>query len=232
MKSDTTSLLHQAKTPRAAAIAGMLFGILFSFSFVIILLSMPPDFADLNAWTETPRSRVSLALGMMPFAGIAFLWFVGVVRDRLGAFEDQFFATVFEGSGLLFLAMIFCAFAVAAGMLTAREIGGVQSMTMNVYLVGRSIISELFNTVALKMAAVFMISLSTLWLRTGVMPRILCFFTYVVALLMLVSVNVTLWMVLFFPGWVFSISVYILVLSFRAEPAGSLDGMTPKLGAN
>lgn len=232
MKSNTTGLPHQAKTPRAAAIAGMLFGILFSFSFVIILLSMPPDFADLNAWTETPLSRVSLALGLMPFAGIAFLWFVGVLRDRLGAFEDQFFATVFEGSGLLFLVMTFCASAVAAGMLTAREIGGAQSMTMNVFLVGRSIISELFNTGALKMAAVFMISLSTLWWRTGVMPRILSLFTYAVALLMLLSVNFTSWMVLFFPAWVFSISVYILVLSLRTEPAGTLDGMTPKPGAN
>jgi hypothetical protein len=27
---------------------------------------------------------VSLALGLLPFAGIAFLWFIGVVRDRLG----------------------------------------------------------------------------------------------------------------------------------------------------
>lgn len=232
MKSNTNNLVHQAKTPRAAAIAGILFGTLFSLSFVIILLSMPPDLADMKAWTETTRSQISLALGLMPFAGIAFLWFVGVVRDRLGDFEDRFFATVFEGSGLLFLATIFCAVAVAAGMLSAREIGGAQSMTMNVYLVGRSIIKELLNTYALKMEAVFMISLSTLWLRTGVMPRALSFITYVVALVMLASLNLTLWMVLFFPAWVILISVYILILNWRGKPSGSLDGMTPKLAAS
>lgn len=33
-------------------------------------------------------------------AGIAFLWFIGVIRDRSGAHEDRFFATVFLGSGL------------------------------------------------------------------------------------------------------------------------------------
>jgi len=43
----------------------------------------------------------------LPFAGIAFLWFIGVLRDRLGELEDRFFATVFLGSGLLFLAMLF-----------------------------------------------------------------------------------------------------------------------------
>jgi hypothetical protein len=43
-----------------------------------------------------------LALYLVPFAGIAFLWFIGVLRDRLGELEDRFFATVFFGSGLLY----------------------------------------------------------------------------------------------------------------------------------
>ena len=42
-------------------------------------------------------------MNLIPFAGIAFLWFIGVLRDRLGEQEDRFFATVFFGSGLLFL---------------------------------------------------------------------------------------------------------------------------------
>lgn len=46
-----------------------------------------------------------LALGLVPFAGIAFLWFIGVLRDRVGVAEDRFFATVFLGSGLLFVGM-------------------------------------------------------------------------------------------------------------------------------
>ena len=60
---------------------------------------------------------MSLALGLLPFAGIAFLRFIGVVRDRLGPLEDQFFATVFFGSGLLFLAMAFVSAALAGGIL-------------------------------------------------------------------------------------------------------------------
>jgi hypothetical protein len=43
----------------------------------------------------------------VPFAGIAFLWFIGVVRERLGEIEDRLFSTVFLRSGLLFLAMLF-----------------------------------------------------------------------------------------------------------------------------
>ena len=54
-------------------------------------------------------------MNLIPFAGIAFLWFIGVLRDRIGEREDRFFATVFLGSGLLFVAMLFVAAAIAAG---------------------------------------------------------------------------------------------------------------------
>jgi hypothetical protein len=37
---------------------------------------------------------VAIGLNLIPFAGIAFLWFIGVIRDRIGAHEDRFFATV------------------------------------------------------------------------------------------------------------------------------------------
>ena len=57
----------------------------------------------------------------MPFAGISFLWFIGVVRDGLGSFEDRFFASVLLGSGLLFLAMMFVATAIAAGLVASKR---------------------------------------------------------------------------------------------------------------
>jgi hypothetical protein len=231
-KNKTTRIMHRARTPHVAAIAGILFSILFSCCIVLVQLAMPPNITDFNAWTDSKRSLISLSMGLMPLAGLAFLWFVGVVRDRLGIFEDQFFGAVFQGSGLLFLAMTFCSFAIGAGMLSAHNIGGVQVVTPDIYLVGRSISSQLFNTYALKMAAVFMFSLSTLWLNTGVMPRAVCFFTYAMAIALFVSLNINLWMVLFFPAWVFCISVYVLILSIRQKSSGGTDGMTPILDAN
>ena len=231
-KSETAEFAHRARTPRAAAIAGILFGVLFALCIVLLELALPPDFADRNAWTDAGRSRAALSFGLMPFAGLAFLWFVGVVRDRLGAYEDQFFAAVFQGSGLLFLAMTFGTFAIGAGMLTAYRIGGDEIVPNSIFAVGRSIISQMFNIYALRMAAVFMFSLSTLWLRTAVMPRAVCFFTYAMAIAMFLSLNLSLLMVLVFPAWVLCISVYILVLSSRRKPSDNVDGMTPRLEAN
>jgi hypothetical protein len=116
-----TRLTREAlKSPRAAAIAGILFAILFTICVVLIRLSIPEELSG-SATGERLRGNspaVSLALTLLPllpFAGIAFPWFIGVIRDRLVELEDQLFATVFIGSGLLFLAMMFVAAAVAGG---------------------------------------------------------------------------------------------------------------------
>src|SRR5262245_25419605 len=107
------------RTPRAAAIAGIIFSVLLIAALVLLRTSVPAHAAVPGAWLTNPQRRatVAIALNLIPFAGIAFLWFLGVVRDRIGQREDRFFATVFLGSGVLFVAMLFVASAVTAGFL-------------------------------------------------------------------------------------------------------------------
>ncbi len=103
----------QLKAPRAGAIAGILFSILLIISVVLLRLSVPDSPRDPGTWLSHSAQSVRLALNLLPFAGVAFLWFIGVLRDRMGANEDRFLATVFLGSGLLFLAIIFASSAVS-----------------------------------------------------------------------------------------------------------------------
>jgi len=107
------------KTPKAAAIAGMLFSVLLIAVFWLLRTSIPADPQEPGSWLNSSSGSVALALNLMPFAGIAFLWFIGVLRDRLGEKEDRFFATVFFGSGVLFLAMLFTSAAMVGAILTA-----------------------------------------------------------------------------------------------------------------
>ena len=106
-------------TPRTAAVAGILFSVLLITSLAIIRLSIPADPRDAGRWLAGDVRPLEVALTLLPFAGIAFLWFIGVVRDRLGEYEDRLFATVFLGSGLLFLAMLFTSAAIAGGIVIA-----------------------------------------------------------------------------------------------------------------
>jgi hypothetical protein len=216
-------------TPRAASIAGILFAFLFTTSVVLIRLSLPAASSADSAWPEMELGRLRPALGLMPFAGIAILWFVGVVRDRLGAFEDQFFSTVFYGSGLLFLAMIFAASAIAGGIAASYSADPTGFTTSETYQFGRSLMSQFFTIYALRMAGVFVISLGTIWFRTGLMPRWLSIITYLFALILILSTSVNLWMVLVFPGWVLIISVYILIHNLKHHAPGDSDGMTVSL---
>ena len=72
------------KTPRAAAIAGIVFSVLFVAAFSMLRISVPSDPTEPGEWLKTSSSLVGFALNLLPFAGIAFLWFVGALRDRLG----------------------------------------------------------------------------------------------------------------------------------------------------
>jgi hypothetical protein len=222
-KPDRPLTREALKTPRAAAIAGIVFAVLFTISMVLTRLAIPAELGaqDASAWLEANSRKVQLALSLVPFAGIAFLWFVGVVRDRLGAREDQFFSTVFFGSGLMFLAMIFASAALAGGILSSYA-GGVEPATLagsGVYTFNRAVMFTLMNVYAVRMAGVFMISLGSLWLRTRAMPRLAVFLTYGLAVVMLVSISSSLWLILVFPAWVFGISVFILIETGRGKPS-------------
>jgi hypothetical protein len=118
MTQKAERIRQEMKTPRAAAVAGILFSLLAITSFLLFRVSISPNPLSQPTGMIRHSKTISLALYLLPFAGIAFLWFMGVIRDRLGEYEDQFFATVFFGSGLLFVAMIFTGAAEVAGIIT------------------------------------------------------------------------------------------------------------------
>ena len=74
----------QLKTPKAAAIAGIIFSLLLFTIFWLLRRSIPADALEPGAWLATDTGTISVALNLIPFAGVAFLWFIGVLRDRLG----------------------------------------------------------------------------------------------------------------------------------------------------
>ena len=200
------------KTPRAAAIAGILFSTLLMASFWLLWSAVPANPLDAGAWLEKSSRRVSLALNLIPFAGVAF-WFVGVLRDRLGRKEDQFFSTVLLGSGLMFLGMLFVAASAMAGLILAHASGGILDSATFVF--ARAFTYNIMHVYALKMAAVFMITTSTLALITQVTPRWIAFWGYASAVLLILGSGYLDVALFLFPAWVLLVSVYILIDNLR-----------------
>jgi len=205
------------RTPRAAAFAGIIFAMLLATSIVLLRLSLPSDPAETGNWLSgsVDRTFVVIAFNLIPFAGIAFLWFIGVIRDRMGEREDKFFATVFLGSGLLFIALLFAAAAMAVGILASFDAAPSTASQIEVWDLGTQTTLALINIFAMRMAAVFVISTCTIALRTGVIHRWLSFLGLVFALVLLVAASSVPYINVLFPLWIFLVSLELLVKSLR-----------------
>ena len=159
-------------------------------------------------------------MNLVPFSGVAFLWFIGVIRDRLGAYEDRFFATIFLGSGILFLAMFFASAAVGGGGshclgTGAREVDRIR----RIHPRARTIAAQLMNVYAHKMAGMFMFATATLIARTRILPRWTAILGFVLAVLLMLTSHFVDWLGLAFPLWVFILGLLLLVEDLRGPYA-------------
>ncbi len=218
MSVHTEAARQRLRTPRAAAFAGIAFSILLMASMSLVWTSIPPDLLQAEADLARNARRLSLALDLLPFAGIAFLWFIGVLRDRLGDLEDRFFATVFLGSGLLFLAMIFAGAAVAGGVVAVLGEPG-SSIPFGAYALARIQIHRTMRVYAMRMAGVFMMSAATISLRTRIVSPWIAYLGYGLAVVLLFGGTTMQWIPLAFPLWVLLVSAYILVDNLRRRPS-------------
>jgi hypothetical protein len=207
------------RTPRAAAVAGIVFSVFLITALVLLRLSVPAHPGAPGTWLTDAgrRTAVVIALNLVPFAGIAFLWFIGVIRDRIGGREDRFFATVFLGSGLLFVGMLFVAAAVAGGLFAAAAGSGPPGA--GTLAVGRNTTGTLLNVYAMRMAAVFTLTTVTIARRTRIVSRWLEVAGLATALVLLVGVGISAWVELLFPAWILALSIDILT----ARPGGPAD---------
>jgi hypothetical protein len=217
--SDEALTRARLKTPSAAAIAGLLFSVLLIAAFWLLRSSVPADPQEPGAWLHASSSRVALGINLIPFAGVAFLWFVGVLRDRLGQMEDRFFATVFFGSGLLFLGMLFLVATIVGGILIAFEAKPEELIGSATFHFARAAAYAAINVYMVKMASVFMITSSTVFFYTGITPRWLAISGYALSLLLLFGSYYISWSFFVFPVWVALISIFIIVDNLRRRPA-------------
>ena len=207
------------RTPRAAAVAGIIFSVLLITALTLLRLSVPPNQAAAGTWLTDSAHRAALAIGLnlVPFAGIAFLWFIGVVRSRVGDREDRFFATVFLGSGLLFVGMLFVAAAEAGALVASATSSTLPSS--GTLAVGRNVTTSLLNVYAMRMAAVFTLTTVTIARHTQIVSRWLTLSGLACALVLLIAIGISPWVELLFPVWILALSLDILVADFRASSA-------------
>ena len=219
---------RQVRSPRSAAIAGIVFSLLMAASMVLLHSNVLANPADVGSeWLESWSGAATVVLVLVPFAGIAFLWFTGVIRDLVGEREDRFFATVFFGSGIILVVMMYTWAAAVGAILSTYAATAQISVNRDIYIFGLTFMDQIIGSYYLRMAAVYMLSISSLWTRARVVPRWLTIVSYLVGLSFLLFASRLRWARFIFPAWVLLISVYILIVNYPRTHDKKGDGQLP-----
>ena len=219
---------HWIRSIEAAAIAGVAYAILGVVG--LVLLSRFPDLnqtdEQISAWFEDPANRTGLVVGLnlMAISSIAFLWFVAVIRRRLGDLEDRFFGTVFFGSSIAFVAVWLASGAALATPAVAVTVYDGASVSHASASSAAGLGAAFLLVIAPRIQAVFVITTSTLILRSRILPRWLAIAGCLIALAMFIVPLIVEPVGLGFPIWVFVVSVVILLY----RPSTTRDDITSR----
>ncbi|GAA2229417.1 MULTISPECIES: hypothetical protein [Kitasatospora] len=208
------------RTPRAAGVAGILCALVLAAAIVLIRIALPagPAGSAGRLTGSAHRDTLQVVLNLVPFAGVFFLWFMGVVRDRVGKAEDRFFATLFLGSGLLFVAMLFVLASAADSVLAVTDPSRAAGPPPS-WQYGRHLTIAMLSSYSTRMAAVFTVSTTTIGRQLGIFPRWLAWLGYLAAFYLMFLASVVPWSELVFPVWILAVSCLLLLADRRSPGA-------------
>jgi len=211
------SVLATLRTARAAAVAGLLFAILMTVILILFRSTFPIDqYLDAQSIPSAEAlSRGRLALLLLPYAGIAFLWFTAALNYHVGDHEYRLFTFVFIGSGILFVGIVFVAGAFASAELRALSEG--IDLTDGIRIIPAVAVNELLLGYSARMAAVFCLSLSTVGRLRKILPTWLSILGTITGLFLLLVPYGVAYVDYVFPVWVTALSIYLLV----KDPGGA-----------
>jgi hypothetical protein len=205
------------------------FAVLLTTAVLLLHWAVPRSDQPSEWLTQGSRRRaVAVAMSLIPYAGIAFLWFIGVIRSRLGDQEDKLFSTAFLGSGVLFVAMLFCAAAVTGAQLNLYATS--PQVSVDDAQLASALVGAFLGTFGIRMAAVFTLVVTNLGRRTAIVPTWLVVVGYGTGAALLLAPPRTILATLLFPTWVFLLSLNILVLSLRHPPGAHVEGGSTSAG--
>jgi hypothetical protein len=206
---------------RRAAYLTVAVGLAFAVLFIVaywIGTSVPgarsTDEEIREFYTSAGKRRLTLvALYIMPFAGIAFLWFIVALRMWISGSArrvDVLFSNIQLVSGIVFIAMFFASASAFAAMAASVEYADARVdpvVARQLPLYG----STILFVFAMRMAAMFIFTTSTIGRNAGILPTWYTWAGYVVGLFLLLSATFSRALVLVFPVWVLTLCLLLIV---------------------
>ncbi len=210
---------------------GVTHAVLFLLSYWLLTSAPGPRASDeeLVAFYESGARRQLILVGLyvMPFAGIAFVWFSVALRAWIRASsprESELFSGVQLVCGILYVALFFGAAAAASVMAVSIEF----SHSPVDPVVARQFPqygSTLMLVFAMRMAAMFVFTTSRIGRTTGVLPLWFTHVGIVVGLFLLLSATFSRTLVLVFPLWLLVLCALLLGRAWRLPKDVAGEGL-------
>lgn len=220
----SSRLASRVRSIEAAAVAGLVFAVVDTIALTLLNSAPTPSASDseITAWYSDSANRALLATGLAlsVVAAVAFLWFVAVIRRRVGDREDRFFATVFLGSGILLTGVMLVGAAASTSSAVTVELGGGRLPDASVVASLTGLGTTLLLLVLVRIQAVFVVSTSTLALRSNAFSRWLSYLGYAIAVAMFFVPLLTEPLGLAFPIWVGILSTALFIRKADIIPEG------------
>ncbi len=160
----------------------------------------------------------TFGLYLVPFAGIAFLWFMASLHGwmiKSAGREDRLLSSMQQGSALIFVALLFCSAAAGAAIAISLQYLGTPIPGPETASQLPELGYTLFFVYALRAAAMFTLVTSRFAQSTNLFPRWLSIVGLLVGIVLMLSVTFSHLLVLLFPLWI------LLVCSFLFSKARS-----------
>ena len=161
-------------------------------------------------YAEGSSRSVMVLLALMVVGTIAFLWFVGVVRNRLGASETRLVGTVFLGASVLLTGLVLVGASALAAPSVLVEVSG-QAPDPGATALLRALAAVVLAVFAPRVATLVMFSTASLSRRAGALPGWLIVVTYVVGVAEFVNVTIATPTLYVFPAWIALVSIVVIV---------------------
>jgi hypothetical protein len=198
------------------AVAGVTFALLFAAALVLVdrtpkLGSAAHVYQAFYSSSEN-ETLVTVGLYVIPFAGIAFLWFMMALRELVATVSPRR-SDMSRGlqlaSGVAFLCLVFCGTAAGGGVALLLNLSSAPAPTVDVMRSLNGVGYALVFVFGVRMAGMFAITTTSLAWAAGLLPRWLMALSYLMAAFLLINTTDQPATLLLYPAWVLLVSLAV-----------------------
>jgi hypothetical protein len=228
---EAASSIHVRHAAMITAAMGIVHSVLLLLAYWLIASRAPKlDASDseyIAFYQDPDQRRIILLAGLylIPFAGIAFIWFTVSLRMWLTGSVRRLtplLSNLLLVCGIIYVGLLFCAGAAMSVSAATSEFasGDVEPAVARLFPQYGTAILLVF---AMRMAAMTVFAMSNIGRTSGILPKWFSYLGYLLGAALLLTASLSSYLVVLFPAWVFLFCVILIDKARRIPKSLELE---------